>query len=162
MGKKGSRAIRKESIEHYCPLNKVQRQWSDRKKIVLEPLFKSYAFVRVLEDNLALVKQTDGILNVVHWLKKPAVIKDNEIDAIKQFLDKHENVELEKIEVNVNDIVKIIHGPLVSREGNVIEVLNQSVKVLLPSLGYSLIANVYKTNIEKVKVLEKKSLFKNN
>ncbi|MEO6221006.1 MAG: transcription termination/antitermination NusG family protein, partial [Ginsengibacter sp.] len=27
-------------IEHYCPLNKVTRQWSDRKKKVLEPLFK--------------------------------------------------------------------------------------------------------------------------
>ncbi len=34
-------------IEHYCPLQRIQRKWSDRKKIIMEPLFKSYVFVRV-------------------------------------------------------------------------------------------------------------------
>ena len=31
----------------YCPLQKVRRQWSDRTKVVEEPLFKSYLFIQI-------------------------------------------------------------------------------------------------------------------
>src|ERR1700759_2085013 len=43
--KKVAKQLEQKKIEHYCPLNKVQRQWSDRKKIILEPLFSCYVFV---------------------------------------------------------------------------------------------------------------------
>jgi len=33
----------------YCPLQKVRRQWSDRVKVVEEPLFKGYLFVKIEE-----------------------------------------------------------------------------------------------------------------
>jgi transcription antitermination factor NusG len=39
-----------KKIESYCPLNKVRKKWSDRMKTVEEPLFKSYVFVRVNEE----------------------------------------------------------------------------------------------------------------
>ena len=45
--KKVSGILDDNGIENYCPLNKVVKQWSDRKKVILEPLFKSYVFVRV-------------------------------------------------------------------------------------------------------------------
>ena len=38
--KKIARLLEEKGYEVYCPLNRVQRQWSDRKKTVLEPLFK--------------------------------------------------------------------------------------------------------------------------
>jgi hypothetical protein len=37
--KKVAEILTDKKIENYCPLNKVVRQWSDRKKIVHEPLF---------------------------------------------------------------------------------------------------------------------------
>lgn len=40
--------------------------------------------------------KTDGIMNFVYWLGKPAVIKDLEIDMIRRFLNEHTNVSLEK------------------------------------------------------------------
>ena len=48
----------------YCPLNKVLRQWSDRKKIVLEPLFKGYIFVQIEDRDKSYVKTIDGIVNL--------------------------------------------------------------------------------------------------
>ena len=33
----------------YCPLQKVRRQWSDRVKVVEEPLFKGYLFIKIEE-----------------------------------------------------------------------------------------------------------------
>ena len=148
--KKVAYLLERKGIEHYCPLNKICRKWSDRKKIVLEPLFNSYVFVRVDETDHLRVLQTEGILRILYWLGKPAVIRDEEIETIKQFLNDHENVQIEKTAVNINDRVRIIQGPLISMEGSIIELMNHSVKVVLPSLGYALIAIVERSHIEKV------------
>src|SRR5690242_11727479 len=140
--KKVVQLLERKGIEYYCPLNKIIRQWSDRKKLVLEPLFTGYVFIRSAEAEHLKVKQTDGVINMVYWLGKPAVIKDQEIEAIKEFLKHHENVQVEKAIVSVNDRVKIIRGPLLSMKGNVIEVRKHSLRLLLPSLGYIIVAQV--------------------
>jgi transcription antitermination factor NusG len=135
--KKVAELLNRKKIDNYCPLYKSVKQWSDRKKTVLEPLFSSYVFVNVDEINQLPVRQTDGILNFVYWLGKPAVIKNDEIDAIRTFLSENEHVKLEKIDVNINDRVKIIDGPFKLWEGDVTEIRPKSVKVMLPSLGYA-------------------------
>ena len=150
--KKVADLLTKKHVENYCPLNKVVRQWADRKKLVYEPLFTSYVFVQAMPEEQLIIKQTDGILNFVYWLGQPAVIKNEEIDAVKQFLDEYQNVQLEKIDVNMSDRVKITSGPLMAREGNVIEVRNRTVKVHLPSLGYAMTAEVEKSNVEIVPI----------
>jgi transcription antitermination factor NusG len=86
----------------------------------------------------------------VYWLGRPAVIKEAEITAIKRFLNDYQNVQLERASVNVADTVRIIQGPLLSMEGSVVEVMTHSVKVLLPSLGFTLTAQVERSHIEKV------------
>ena len=149
--KKVAELLTKKKIENYCPLNKVLRQWSDRKKIVEEPLFTSYVFVRLSEAEIWTVRTTDGILNMVYWLNKPAIIKDNEIEAIKSFLGEHGTISLEKARVNINDTVRVVSGPLMHREGSIIEVMHHTVKILLPSLGYNMIAEISKNNFERVK-----------
>jgi len=146
--KKVADLLVKKHIESYCPLNKIVRQWADRKKLILEPLFTSYVFVHTTPQEMLTIKQTDGILNFVYWLGQPAVIRDEEIDAVKQFLDEYHNVQLEKINVNMHDRVRISSGPLMAREGDVIEVRSKTVKVQLPTLGYALTAEVEKSNVE--------------
>ncbi len=148
--KKVSRLLSNKRVENYCPLNKTIRQWADRKKIVEEPLISSYVFVHAGAEEYSEIRDTDGILNLVYWLGKPAIIQDAEIESLKNFLDDHYNVNLEKIDVNVNDHVKIIHGPLISREGTVIEVQYNYVRLILPSLGYSVSAQVHKGHVEKI------------
>jgi transcription antitermination factor NusG len=150
--KKVASLLARKNIENYCPLNKVQRQWSDRKKIVMEPLFQSYVFVNVSNLEQTLVRETSGVLNFVYWLQKPAVIREEEIEVIKRFLNEYHHVQVEKSTVNLNDKVRIIGGPLMMREGNVLEVKNKTVKVLLPTMGYTLVAEIEKINLEKVPV----------
>ena len=150
--KKVASLLTRKNIENYCPLNKVQRQWSDRKKIVMEPLFQSYVFVNISHYDQTLVRETSGVLNFVYWLQKPAVIREEEIEVIKRFLNEYHHVQIEKSTVNLNDKVRIIGGPLMMREGNVLEVKNKTVKVLLPTMGYTLVAEIEKINLEKVPV----------
>lgn len=148
--KKVASIFTKKNIENYCPLNKVLRQWSDRKKIVYEPLFTCYVFARVNEKERISVLQTDGVLNYVSWQGKPAVIRDSEIEAIKNFLLEHSNVTLEKLHIDVNDKVRITHGAFMEHEGIVMEVLGKSVRVSLPTLGYILTAEISKSHVEIV------------
>jgi transcription antitermination factor NusG len=146
--KKVAKLLGRKKIESYCPLSKAQRQWSDRKKIIETPLFTSYVFVNISETDMISVRQTDGILNFVHWLKKPAVIRNEEINIIKRFLNEYRSLTLEKTSVNLNDRVRIVGGPLMEREGSVLEIKHKTVKVLLPSLGYTLVAEIEKSNVE--------------
>jgi transcription termination/antitermination protein NusG len=148
--KKVAGLLTRKSIENYCPLNRVVRQWSDRKKIVYEPLFTCYVFVRVNAKERLSVLQTDGVLNYVSWQGTPALIRDSEIELIKNFLLEHYNVRLEKIDVDVNDTVRIKCGLFMEQEGTVIEVLGKTLRVSLPSLGYAMLAEISKSNVEVV------------
>lgn len=148
--KKVAEILTRRKIENYCPINKVVRQWSDRKKVIHEPLFTSYVFVRVSESDITSLKQSNGVINVVYWLGKPAVIRDSEIEAIRKFLSEHLNIKLEQMPVNVNDKVRVLSGPLMELEGQVLSVKNRAVKVALPSLGYLMFAEVETTNVEVI------------
>ena len=85
--KKVAKLLDEKGIENYCPLNKVVKQWSDRKKVVMEPIFKSYVFVRVEDKEKFELKSISGILNFVHWLGKPAIVRDEDITTIRKFLN---------------------------------------------------------------------------
>lgn len=120
-------------------------------KVVEEPLFKSYVFVKVNDEDRTGVRMTPGIINFVYWEGRPAVIKEKEITAIKKFLDEYENVEVKPLEVKVNQRVMITTGPLMDQEGQVLEVKNKKAKVAIDSLGYVLVASVEKTKLSSVK-----------
>lgn len=152
--KKVAELLSRKGIENYCPLNKVMKQWHDRKKLVEEPLFTSYVFVQVGAAALADVRKTDGILNLVYWLGKPAVVREEEIRTIKSFLGSYRNVQLEKTCIKPEDKIQVINGPLLNREGRVLEVYHKSVKVILPSLGYAMVAQLDKSSVEVINVKE--------
>lgn len=148
--KKVAQQLTNRNVENYCPLNRVVRQWSDRKKTVHEPLFTSYVFIRVAPKDFAEVRKVTGVINLVYWLHQPAVIRDHEITAIREFLGSYQNVRLEKADVGINDTIRIVRGPLAEYQGNVVSVGNNTVKIALPSLGCLMAAEVHKSNVELV------------
>jgi transcription antitermination factor NusG len=148
--KKVSEILTRRKIENYCPINKVVKQWSDRRKIVHEPLFTSYVFVRASEFDITPLRQTQGVVNLVYWLGKPAIIRDSEIETIRKFLRDHINIKLEKSPININDRIRIISGPLMEVEGQVLSINGRTAKVALPSLGYMMLAEVETSNVEVV------------
>jgi transcription antitermination factor NusG len=152
--RKVAEQLEKKQVEVYCPVTKSNRQWSDRKKPVLQPLFSSYVFVYITADKQSTVRQTDGVINFIHWLNKPAVICQEEIDTIRNFLKEYDVVRLEKTSINMNDRVRIINGPLMMYEGSVVEIRTTLVKITLPSLGYALVAEISKDTPESVMSLQ--------
>lgn len=145
--KKVNQLLTEKGLESYCPLNKVRRKWSDRVKIVEEPLFKSYVFVKVSDEDRTAVRMTPGVINFVYWESKPAIIKEKEIIAIRRFLDEYENVKVQPMNLQVRQRVKITTGPLMDQEGEVLSLRRKVVKVAIDSLGYMLVAYIDRTKL---------------
>lgn len=139
-----------KGIEHYCPLNKVLKQWSDRKKIVLEPLFKGYIFVKLADTGKWDIKNIDGILNFVYWLGKPAIVKEAEIVTIKKFLQEFSAVEVIERRLDINSKVLIKQGVLMNYHGIIVEILGNKARVNIESMGIQLSAVFDKKNLETV------------
>ena len=146
--KKVAASLADRGITHYCPLNKVQKQWSDRKKVVMEPLFKGYVFVQLEEKKKWDAKLVDGILNFVYWLGKPAIVRPEEIDTIRKFLQEFSDVEVVNGTLDTHDKVVIKQGVLMNYKGIVVEVLGNKAKVNIESMGLSLSAVFDVKNLE--------------
>lgn len=139
--KKSNNILLLKGIESWCPVQKIERQWSDRKKIIEDPLFRSYVFVRISENEKLTVLQTEGILNFVHHTGKPAVIKDEEIDIIKSFLlEKDAKINIQSLQdFKEDDKVIIKHGIFMDNTGTVIKAASKKIYVRLESLDQVMI-----------------------
>ena len=147
--KKVAKLLDEKGIENYCPLNKVVKQWSDRKKVVMEPIFKSYVFVRVEDKEKFELKNISGILNFVYWLGKPAIVRDEDIDTIRKFLNEFGEVTVSEIDqLKVNAKVRVKQGIMMNYLGLLVEVMGNKVKVRIESMGIYLFAQFDKKNLE--------------
>ena len=145
--KKVAALLTKKRIENFIPLVYADAQSSRRSKVVQKPLFKSYVFVYSTEQETAILKQVDGVINLLHWLGRPAVISDAEINSIKEFTVDYQNIELEKLTINSNVIERSIYKSSYEIEGNLVAIKNKTIKINLPSLGYAMIANLKEDSV---------------
>jgi len=143
--KKVSNLLSRKNIENFCPL---KRQWNGRKKVILEPLFSSFVFVQITDADMQNIRRTDSVVNFVYWLGEPAVIREEEIEIMKRFMNEYANVKLEKIPLDVNGSVSLVGMAPAENKANMVSVKNNTVKIMLPSLGYMMLAEVEKSNVE--------------
>jgi transcription antitermination factor NusG len=145
--KKVATLLTRKRIENFIPLVSAEVPNSRRNKVVHKPLFKSYVFVHVTEQDAAFLRQAEGVINLLYWLGKPAVINDAEINAIREFITDYQYIDLEKLTVNSNVIERNIFRSSYEIEGNVLAVKNKTIKINLPSLGYAMIANLKEDSV---------------
>lgn len=123
--------LKKKNIESYCPVNKVHHRWWALRKSEGQPLFTSCVFVKISENEVPVLKKINGVVNVLYWLGKPAVVKEQEIHMIKDFLCNHTNVTVEKTAVKG---LNYVYG------GSTAEKAVENYKIELPTLGYRVVA----------------------
>lgn len=148
--KKIAASLEKMDYIVYCPVMKVQRQWSDRKKTVIEPVFRGYVFIHATKEKLWESLSVNGVVNTVRYLGKPAVIRDEEIETIRRFLNEFENVQVENIALEKESRVRIRTGVLMNYEGIVLEVFGNRAIVKINSLNLQLSAQFDKRNLERI------------
>jgi transcription elongation factor/antiterminator RfaH len=103
-------------IEAFLPTFKVRRRWSDRYKVVEEPLFKNYLFVRLNLDRYRETLRPSGAVSLVKFDERPAEIPDVEVESIRRLV-------LSELPYNphpylkVGRRVRVKSGPLEGCEG---------------------------------------------
>ena len=112
--------LNKKNIESYCPMFKERRQWSDRKKWVHFPLFRSYVFANIEINENIYVLQTIGVNKIVKFQKKISIIPDQVIDNIKNIIEGGYDVEQADYFIK-GDEVRIVSGPLKGLDGVVLD-----------------------------------------
>ncbi len=141
--KKISQKLIELNINAYCPLIEEYRQWSDRKKRIQRPLFKSYIFVLLTDYSAesARVLSIPGVVRFIWWLGKPGLVKEKEIEQIKNFLKEHKNSRI-FVETNVSkgDSVDIKTGPLTGLSGKFVSFRGKKIVLELDALRCRLVA----------------------
>jgi transcriptional antiterminator RfaH len=139
--KKVANLLTKNNIEAYCPLKIIQKQWSDRKKKIEMPLFSSYCFVRLQAQHLKEVFKVPGVVRYVYWCEKPAIVKNNEIEEIKRWLNDYDNNSIQMQKISLNHIVEIKSGPFIDNFARIVAQNGNQLILELKGLGIRLTTN---------------------
>lgn len=147
--KKAAERLGEKGFTVYCPTQTVVRMWSDRKKKICEPVFTSYIFAFLDEEERQRVLRDPSIVSSVFWLSKPVVIPDNQILAIKEFLIEF-NQEVSVGAVDTGDRVEVGSGPLKGESGVIVQRRRNRVLLQIESLGLELRAEILASKLNLV------------
>ncbi|MDQ3843116.1 MAG: UpxY family transcription antiterminator [Bacteroidota bacterium] len=161
--KKVSAILTKRKIQNYCPLNSQVYYVGEKKKITFEPLFKNIVFVEATNEDLFKIQQMDGVLSILYWLNQPAVIRQDEINTIKHFVDNYDNIKLDKCMIMPHGKIKVNGGSAPTVENELVAVKGDKTIALLASLGYVITADMESADAVIVKqkdVFKQKEVFR--
>ncbi len=129
--------LEEKGIEAYLPLYKTLKQWSDRKKLVEEPLFRGYLFVKVSPKTYYEAINVTGAVRYVSFEGKAVVVPPTHITAVKLYLNQHTEQHQQEEETPIpGSSVEIIAGPLKGIKGTLKNKTNkQRVSLLIESVG---------------------------
>ena len=150
--KKVFESLTSAGIEAYLPLVKTLKQWSDRKKWVEEPLFRSYIFVHIDKSEYFNVLNIYGIVRYITFEGKAVPIPENQILAIKQYVGKDFESYDNTQEFNPGDKVEVVKGSLIGLQGRLISIKNkQKVKIEIEAISQSVYLSLPKSFVEVIK-----------
>jgi transcription antitermination factor NusG len=141
-----------KGIEAYVPLRKVMHQWSDRKRMVEEPIIRSYCFVKVTSRDYFNVLNTPGAVRYIWFSGKPATIPDRQINILKVITGANMEVECIPDTFQPGVRVRVNAGPLQGFMGELVNVSNKNkVIVRIDHLNQVLKLTISPLLIEMVK-----------
>lgn len=133
----------KAGFEAFLPLQKTERKWSDRKKVIDAPLFSSYVFVHITQNYIHKVLQVSGIVRYIQFNGRPATVRDNEIELIRSLLDEKSQIEVVDGIIREGAPVTVNSGLLKGYTGKVIRKAGASKLVIeVESINKSLLVTI--------------------
>ncbi len=149
--KKVSLRLEERKVEHYLPLHKTLKQWSDRKKWVEEPLFKSYLFVKISEAQYYDVLNINGVVKYVSFGGKAATVPDRQIETIRRLLMEQVPLEVSYERLQEGAPVEVVAGPLMGTLGELISYRgDKRLAVKIHTIDTTLLVSIPENFIEPI------------
>jgi len=150
--KKVSLELTNKGIDCFLPLKIEKKQWSDRIKVVENPLIRGYIFVKVSNREYYEVLITQGVRRYVCFEGCPTPIPENQIDDLRQFMQcLNTEVEVTSEQITKGTFVRIVSGPLNGVSGEVVEIRgNRSIVLRFKDLGFCVHARLGANKVEVV------------
>jgi transcriptional antiterminator RfaH len=136
----------------YCPLQKVRRQWSDRTKVVEEPLFKGCIFIQVEDYKRDEVFIYPGTVRYLFWLRRPAIVRKEEIAAIQKWMGHYNHDRLKVTDIAPGSYVRITSGKFMNEEGILLDTSNSKALVQLKELGIQLSLDLAQNELQDLQL----------
>jgi transcriptional antiterminator RfaH len=144
--------LERKGITCYLPLMKVAKQWSDRKKIVEEPLLKSYLFVYISAKEYQEILITKGFSRFIYFSNKIAHIPEKQLNDLRLLLANADELEVLEYNISLGEKVLIKAGPFKGIIGELVSFKNKKILVLrIENLGFSITINTSLAFIEPIK-----------
>jgi transcription antitermination factor NusG len=143
-------ALSNKNHEVYLPLFRSVRQWQDRAKQLFLPLFPGYVFIRGGMDRQLQILTTPGIIRIVGWGGRPAIVPQNQLDAVRQIIESNLDVETHPF-LQFGDRVRVKTGPLKGLEGVLTRKKREAhLVVSMEMLGQSAAVEIDVLNVERI------------
>ena len=143
--------LKRRGFEVFLPMQKVLRQWSDRKKRVEVPLFNSYIFVSIPYHRSDEVLQVPGVAWAIRHNGKPAELHPKEYETIIRFIETGLLIEdLPAESIQVGEQVEVMDGPLKGLVGQVEGKGSDKFIVVLQALGRAMRVEVKPLIVRKI------------
>jgi transcription antitermination factor NusG len=119
--------------EHFSPCTETVREWSDRRKRALDPLFPGYIFCRFNPEQRVALLKIPGIRGIVGSGKQLREVDAAEIEAIRVAVASR--LPMDPFPALMpGQRVKVTDGPLCGLEGVLVRVKTQSRLLLSVSM----------------------------
>ncbi len=111
-----ARQLEAKEVSFLLPTFGKSAQWGDRIKEVLAPLFPSYVFVNVSNEERVRVLQTAGVVNFVSMAGRPSPLRDEEVKLLQECAARPREFEPHPF-LRVGQRVRVKQGPFAGWEG---------------------------------------------
>ncbi len=149
--KKVLKALEEKGIDAWLPLQKKMKQWSDRRKIVEEPLLRCYIFVRITADEYLNVLNTKGVVRFITFSGKAVPIPEEQISTLKKLVATKVEMDVTQEKLEVGDKVRVATGPLFGLTGHLVDYRGrQKVMMQIEQTGHTLLITIPRSFLEPV------------
>jgi transcription antitermination factor NusG len=137
--------LQSNGFKSYVPCQKVMKQWSDRKKLITQPLLRGYVFIQNPDQNRIQILETQGVVAFVRNLGADALITTHEIETLRLIEKLGYETSVCEETINIGQLVNIKQGAFKGHQARVVQIgkdgtlyafllegINQCVRVKVP------------------------------
>lgn len=137
--------LQSNGFTSYVPCQKVMKQWSDRKKLITQPMLRGYVFIHNPDLNRIQILETQGVVSFVRNLGADAIITSQEIETLRLIENLGYETTVCEEAYNIGQVVNIKQGAFKGHQARVVDIgkdgtlyafllegINQCVRVKVP------------------------------